>query len=61
MDRLTSLGINKIIVLGNPANLNLLDLAGGLSDVDIIVGDEANAFLYNGELFLKVLSEKMLL
>nr|KAI8758248.1 snake venom 5'-nucleotidase [Biomphalaria glabrata] len=48
VDKLTALGINKIIALGHSGFVMDLELAKRLQDVDIVVGGHTNTFLYNG-------------
>ncbi|KAK6986431.1 5p-nucleotidase, partial [Biomphalaria glabrata] len=47
VDKLTALGINKIIALGHSGFVMDLELAKRLQDVDIVVGGHTNTFLYN--------------
>ncbi|GFN81671.1 5'-nucleotidase [Plakobranchus ocellatus] len=48
-DRLTALGVNKIIAVGHQGFTGDVEIARSLRNVDVIVGGHSNTFLYNGD------------
>ena len=48
VDRLTQMGVNKIIALGHAGYGLDKELAAAVAGVDIVVGGHTDTFLYNG-------------
>lgn len=49
MDKLTTLGVNKIIALGHSGFLVDKNIAQKVKGVDVVVGGHSNTFLYTGK------------
>lgn len=52
MDKLTTLGVNKIIALGHSGFHVDKIIAQKVRNVDLVVGGHTNTFLYTGKSFL---------
>lgn len=50
VDKLETLGVNKIIALGHSGFLVDQDIARRVRGVDVVVGGHTNTFLFTGEM-----------
>ncbi|XP_041352239.1 snake venom 5'-nucleotidase-like [Gigantopelta aegis] len=48
VDRLKTMGVNKIIALGHSGFKKDLEIAEKVNGVDVVIGGQTNTFLYNG-------------
>lgn len=55
VDKLTTLGINKIIALGHSGFTVDKEIAEKVRGVDVVIGGHTNTFLYEGKTVKKLL------
>jgi 2',3'-cyclic-nucleotide 2'-phosphodiesterase (5'-nucleotidase family) len=47
-ERLKKIGVNILIAVGHAGYLKDMEIAGKVSDIDVVVGGHTNTFLWNG-------------